>query len=84
MTRNELPGSKLALLANPGPFGLEEIGISEIPRPKRLKFEMPERSDCKEEREFVEFQWRPRILSRFLQSLELFVHFGSSQNGHHT
>ena len=66
------------------PSGLEEIGVSEFLRPERLKFEMSERSAWKEEREFLEFQWRPRILSRFLHSLDLFDHFGSSQNGQHT
>mgnify|MGYP006289648179 CR=1 FL=1 len=63
------------------PSGLEEIGVSEGLRTKRLKFGMPERSDRREEREFAEFQWRPKGLSRFVHSLDLFVHFGSSQNG---
>ncbi|PSQ72963.1 MAG: hypothetical protein BRD34_03385 [Bacteroidetes bacterium QH_6_64_77] len=43
---------------------------------------MPERSDRRKEREFGEFQWRLRGLSRFFHSLDLFVHFGSSQNEH--
>ena len=52
---------------------------------------MPERSDRRKEREFGEFQWRLRGLSRFFhrgplrvipRGLDLFVHFGSSQNGH--
>jgi len=51
-------------------------------REKRLKFGVPERSDRREEREFAEFQWRPKGLSRFIHSLDLFVHFGSSQNGY--
>ena len=36
--------------------GLEEIGVSEALRTKRLKFGVSERSDQREERKFAEFQ----------------------------
>jgi hypothetical protein len=55
------------------PIGLEEIGVSEALRTKRLKFGVPERSDRREEREFAEFQWRPKGLSRFVHSLDLLL-----------
>jgi len=38
------------------PSGLEEIGVSETLRTKRLKFGVPECSDRREEHEFAEFQ----------------------------
>ena len=55
--------------------GLEEIGVLEPGRTKRLKFGVSERSDRRKEREFGKFQWSPKGLSRFLHSLDFFNPF---------
>ena len=47
---------KTVELLDPKIPGLEKIGVSEVPKPKRSKFGMPERSDRRKEREFGEFQ----------------------------